>query len=279
MTKDEQARTSTHPAMMATEARLSELARQRLVEIALECAVDPDLVIANATAVRTRAGFRDPCKGSWSAAGLAAAMEDAGLVAPEPGTQARRQSIALLDFVAAQSGARAEFAGDSALRPGAIRDAKPGDIIAWLQHQVPAAAQWMRPISGPVAHLFLPNARLSVCGKLARESSPMPSKAKDRCSSCVWYTRQGHVAVIVAVDDESITTVGWGEGPKPGRVMMRRLWRDLNKGCLDCGGMGRRYKPSGVCMTCRGEGFVARSSTVLWRRPGGLYGIARPVAR
>jgi hypothetical protein len=219
-----------------------EQARARLVEIALQCAAaddDDTCPLCDPATVRSRASFRDPSKGHWGAAGLTAAMDDAGLVVPAPGTPARRGAIALADFVAStgcnvlsrvigqQWVAGTPNDGTFAKQP------EPGDIIAWLQHPSPDPAGW----------------------------------------------RRGHVAVIVAVDDESITTVSWNEGPKPGRVMMRRLWRDLNKGCLDCGGMGRRYKPSGVCMACRGEGFVARSSTVPWRRPGGLYGIARPVAR
>jgi hypothetical protein len=86
--------------------------------------------------------------------------------------------------------------------------------------------------------------------------------------------RRGHVAVIVAVDDESITTVGWNEGTAPGRVMKRWLWRDHNhivrvtctrNGCAGCDGWAEKTVP--------------RSSTVLKRRPGGLYGVARPVAR
>ena len=85
--------------------------------------------------------------------------------------------------------------------------------------------------------------------------------------------------MIVKVDDESITTVGWNEGPSPGRVMMRRLWRDPERKCEICGGVG--CSGDGVvkpCPRCKGTGRVLRSATVLWRRDGGLRGIARPVA-
>jgi hypothetical protein len=83
--------------------------------------------------------------------------------------------------------------------------------------------------------------------------------------------RRGHVAVIVAVDDVSITTVGWNEGPKPGRVMKRRLW------LRDDADVPQPSPP-----TLRHDGYFRAPlphETVLWRRPGGLYGIARPVAR
>jgi hypothetical protein len=89
--------------------------------------------------------------------------------------------------------------------------------------------------------------------------------------------------VIVSVDDESIATVGWGEGPKPGRVMKRRLWRDPERKCEGCAGVACWTDPKDglvkPCPTCKGTGRPPRSSTVPWRRPGGLYGIARPVAR
>jgi hypothetical protein len=209
-------------------------ARARLVEIALETVTHPMCPactdsrvgcegmewrpLACAVAVRKRAGFRDPSKGSWCAAGLTAAMEDAGLVVPDPGTPARRGAVALLDFVSKN--------GQAILNRGShfettIDLAHPGDIIAWLQHPPPDPAGW----------------------------------------------RRGHVAVIVAVDDESITTVGWDEGAAPGRVMMRRLWRDPE-----------RTEVNRVVLNRYEKRKVPRSSTVLWRRPGGLYGVARPVA-
>lgn len=119
-------------------------------------------------------------------------------------------------------------------------DAQPGDIIAWLQHPPPDPAGW----------------------------------------------RRGHVALIVKVDEESLTTVGWNEGPSPGRVMLRRLWRSDTKQCDECGGSGsimrRMEQGTGIyeCEVCRGRKALVRPrfSTVLLRRPGGLYGIARPVA-
>jgi hypothetical protein len=207
-----------------------EQARARLAEIALEYATqftelrDRERGLYQCS-VRARAGFRDPSKGSWSAAGLTAAMEDAGLVVPAPGTEARRRSIALLDFVwQDRAGGLCHYPTEKL-----VAQAQPGDIIAWLQHPPPDPAGW----------------------------------------------RRGHVAVIVAVDDESLTTVSWGEGPKPGRVMMRRLWRDAKRDC-DCMGYGMY---GGATCECRGTGTVPRSSTILWRRPGGFYGIARPVAR
>lgn len=257
-----------------------EQARQRLVEIALvaaetpmrhtglcrgECVIEPVCV---AYAARQRAGFHDPKKGSWCAAGLTAAMEDAGLLVPPPGTPARRGAIALLDFVAQRGSV-------SRTPDAAMAMARPGDIIAWLQHPQQPATAW-RYVDGQ-SHLFLGPSPHSVCTLVMRQRASGPRG--QRCSSCVWYTRQGHVAVIVAVDDDSITTVGWNEGPAPGRVMMRRMWRGMAPGCRTCGGHGRRYKPSGICDHCNGEGIEPRSTTVLWRRPGGLYGLARPVAR
>jgi hypothetical protein len=224
-----------------------EQARAMLVKIALECAAagkDGDICpLCDPLTARRRAGFRDPSKGSWGAAGLTAAMEDAGLLAPAPGTPARRGAIALADFVAStgcnvlprvigqQWVAGTPNDGTFAKQP------EPGDIIAWLQHPPPDPAGW----------------------------------------------RRGHVAVIVAVDDESIATVGWGEGPKPGRVMMRQLWRDPERKCEGCAGVACWTDPKDglvkPCPTCKGTGRPPRSSTVLWRCPGGLYGIARPVAR
>jgi hypothetical protein len=201
-------------------------ARARLVESALrEAAHWHTISHADAQATRMdarhRAGFRDPSKGSWCAAGLTAAMEDAGLVVPEPGTSARRGAIALLDFVAREGviSCRVHLNEPRLCTQDDVRKAvqvwaEPGDIIAWLQHPL----------------------------------------GKDPAG---W--RRGHVAVIVAVDTESITTVGWNEGEAPGRVMRRRLWRDP----------ARKH----------GVERVHRRDTVLYRRPGGLYGIARPVAR
>jgi hypothetical protein len=193
-----------------------EQARKRLVEIALHAADGPMEYnpLRDAFAIRHRAGFRDPSKGPWSAAGLTAAMEDAGLLVPAPGTPARRRAIALLDWLHERGEVVLSCKPDSygLWHTQEHQQTRPGDIIAWLQHFPPDPAGW----------------------------------------------RRGHVAVIVAVDDESITTVGWNEGPKPGRVMMRRLWRDFARTPLNI--------PSPLL------------NTVLWRRPGGLYGIARPVA-
>lgn len=201
-----------------------EQARQRLVEFALAtakaaecelqergwCKCEEDaILLAGADYVRRLAGFKDSSKGHWCAAGLTAAMAQAGLLVPAPGTPARRGAIALLDWVARSPGllvARPDADGI----PMYFVDAQPGDIIAWLQHPPPDPAGW----------------------------------------------RRGHVAVIVATDSESITTVGWNEGPRPGRVMLRRLWRKPH------------YEVP----------MVPPQNTVLLRRPGGLYGIARPVA-
>jgi hypothetical protein len=263
-------------------------ARARLVEIAIDVAARPKCrdcdgtgnymlgtapnacgacdgsawrPMADAFKVRHRAGM-NPCKGPWAAAGITAAMEDAGLLVPSPGTPARRGAIALLDWIAERGNGFLVAGGrppDSLSHEFGIEEWRPllpGDIIAWLQHPPPNPAGW----------------------------------------------RSGHVAVIVAVDDESITTVGWSEGPKPGSVMMRRLWRDANatQRCRTCHGAGCYQTQKGTrkpyvrdggvhnppgrvidCGKCRKTGQVAvpRSSTVLWRRPGGLYGIARPVAR
>lgn len=257
-----------------------EHARQRLVEIALYKANgatnDPTIEALHA---RQRARFRDPSKGSWCAAGLTAAMEDAGLLVPAPGTPARRGAIALLDWVTPR--------GDGCrLIPGlewrnVLRwPAQPGDIIAWLQHPPPAS--WMFSRRDGRRHAFATSSSLaSVCSRVDRDRAVYLQNG-EQCPDCRWYTRKGHVAVIVAVDDKSITTVGWNEGPAPGRVMMRRLWRDHDTRCAACDGTGYgggQYEPSDpVCTVCRGRKTVPRSSTVLWRRPGGLYGIARPVA-
>jgi hypothetical protein len=199
-----------------------EQARARLVEIALDVADGPIEYnpMRDPFAMRLRAGFRDPSKGHWCAAGLAAAMEDAGLVVPEPGTPARRGAIALFDFVVATAAPGGLVVGRAGY-PDDLAPAQPGDIIAWLRHPPPDPAGW----------------------------------------------RRGHVAVIVAVDDESVTTVGWNEGPSPGRVMMRRLWREHVY-------FEPQEHPHSVHVKKH-----PRSSTVLWRRLGGLYGIARPVAR
>lgn len=206
-----------------------EQARARLVEIALKTAsMWPHMTVsadAYREKVRTAAGFKNPRKGHWCAAGLTAAMEDAGLVVPAPGTPARRGAVALLDFVAR---------GTQSDKSHAIRvhqwlaDAQPGDVIAWLQHPPPDPAGW----------------------------------------------RRGHVAVIVGVDDESITTVGWNEGPSPGAVQKRRLWRDPER--KETVTVYHERDDDSYEITRR----VPRSSTVLYRKPTGmLYGIARPVAR
>jgi hypothetical protein len=232
-----------------------EQARARLVEIALR---DIDVYDAASDtsrarwreAQRRRAGFRDPSKGSWCVAGLTAAMEDAGLLVPDPGTLARQQSIALLDFVYDHAPEMKGYRGGAefVLTALDVLPARPGDLIAWLQHPIPDGMR----------------------------HSPVVYK-----EAAGW--RCGYVAVIVSVDDESIATVGWGEGPKPGRVMKRRLWRDPERKCEGCAGVACWTDPKDglvkPCPTCKGTGRPPRSSTVLWRRPGGLYGIARPVAR
>jgi hypothetical protein len=239
-----------------------EQARAMLVEIALECAAvgkDGDICpLCDPLTARRRAGFRDPSKGSWGAAGLTAAMEDAELVVPAPGTEARRRSIALLDFVAS-TGSNVlprvigqPWASDAPNDGTFAKQPEPGDIIAWLQHPIPSSM------------LQSPTAYQEAAG---------------------W--RRGHVAVIVAVDSESITTVGWNEGPAPGRVMMRRLWRAAERPCAECDGVGNIFRRvdygTGTyeCEGCRGKAVQTAplSSTVPWRRHGGLYGIARPVAR
>jgi hypothetical protein len=149
----------------------------------------------------------------------------------------------------------------------------PGDIIAWLQH--PRPDLWMQVAD--VQHAFAAvSSRLSMCDK-GPFQTPWPGNGA-RCESCARKTRKGHVAVIVAVDDESITTVGWGEGSKPGRVMMRQLWRDQERSCVVCVGFGLKGADRKMCRSCNGLP-VPRSSTVLWRFDGGLHGIARPVAR
>lgn len=223
-----------------------EQARARLVEIALSIAEQPKCPacygtgnfmlgtapnacrecdgsawrpLADSFKARQRAGM-NPCKGSWCAAGLTAAMEDAGLLVPEPGAPARRGAIALLDFVAGLK-KWAVIYGEPSNGSYALDRCQPGDIIAWLQYPL----------------------------------------GKDPAG---W--RRGHVAAIVAVDDESITTVGWNEGPSPGRVMKRRLWR---------GDVAKVHTATGKYIAAP----VPNSSTVLYRRPGGLYGVARPVAR
>jgi hypothetical protein len=223
-----------------------EQARARLVEIALAtakasacggdsklCRCDPAAIgLTDAHGIRRQAGFRDASKGHWCAAGLAAAMAQAGLLVPAPGTQARRGAIALLDWVQWQHAGKGD--GPAPWRvdkpplkivPRSAPDAQPGDIIAWLQHPPPDPAGW----------------------------------------------RRGHVAVIVAVDDISLTTVGWNEGPSPGRVMMRRLCRrqEHEQGY---------WRDCPVCDPDDARQSKSRADTVLWRRPGGLYGIARPVA-
>lgn len=263
-------------------------ARQRLVEIALqaartpmrhtgicrgECVIEPVCV---AYAARQLAGFKDPKKGHWCAAGLTAAMAKAGLLVPAPGTPARRGAIALLDFVIEHGAVEWPFISSN--REDHVRDAKPGDIIAWKQN--PEPAEWL--FSAGTIHAFAGrDSARSMCVKAPRAGAVYMGKG-ERCSSCVWETRKGHVALIVETDDESLVTVGWNEGPSPGRVMMRRLWRDHDTRCTACDGTGYgggQYEPSDpVCTVCRGRRTVARSSTVLWRRPGGLYGVARPVA-
>lgn len=237
-----------------------EQARARFVEIALSCAAGWATTRAEAAEaghpdrsplttherrfesrfVRVRAGFPGPSTGPWNAAGLTAAMEDAGLVVPDPGTTARREAIALLDFVQRYGdGVVAPWIVPWMLQEGKIHPldgAKPGDIIAWLQHPMPAG---MRRVPPPYQE------------------------------AAGWH-EGSHVAVIVAVDDESITTVGWDEGPAPGRVMKRRLWRTLT--CVAC-----RHDAS--CKRCDGRGKHEHADTLLHRCDGGLYGVARPVAR
>jgi hypothetical protein len=210
-------------------------------------------------------------------------MEDAGLVVPEPGTPARRGAIALMDWVIRDGGGR--FVAETARF---VRETQSGDVIGWLQHPMPDPMDWRFVVWSGESHLFRGrDSTLSACGAVsfADVRKPKISGRVNRCASCAWSTRKGHVAVIVAVDDDSITTVGWGEGPKPGRVMKQRLWRDSGHQCGACSGAGIVERIDDgmirdcVCDTCKGRKVVARSSTVLWRRPGGLYGIARPVAR
>lgn len=212
-------------------AERDEQARQRLVEIALKEAETWPRLSAyeqefERREVRQMADLRDPSKGSWCAAGLTAAMDQAGLVVPAPGTPARRGAIALLDFLHEQRGATtvAQRSIGKIIVPDDWQTTiAPGDIIAWLQHPPPDQKGW----------------------------------------------RRGHVAVIVAVDDDSLTTVGWNEGPSPGRVMLRRLWRDAE----------HEIQVPCIHPQCAGCVRTPRAAeTVLWRRPGGLYGIARPVA-
>jgi hypothetical protein len=231
-----------------------EQARARLVEIALDdefmwrSLKDPTHMSLIRQVIRKSAGFKDTTAGSWSAAGLTDAMDRAGLVVPAPGTEARHRSIALLDWLygpllGPSNAAVFVVACGFHDKPDdllSLLPPEPGNIIAWLQHPIPPGM-----LQSPAAYQ----------------------------EAAGW--RRGHVAVIVAVDDESLTTVGWGEGPKPGRVMMRRLWRDAKRDC-DCMGYGMY---GGAICECRGTGTVPRSSTVLWRRAGGLYGVARPVAR
>jgi hypothetical protein len=251
-----------------------EQARARLVEIALQAVKEagdnpPRLhSLANADYVRQRAGFKNPANGSWCAAGLTAGMDDAGLVVPAPGTPARRGAIALLDFVAALPGPQdylklhngglliPRLAGAMLSEMIAKGDCAPGDIIAWLQHSHPQPEEW-RMFRG-VLHAFAVSAAKSMCDVRSRENGALaiPDGRTKKCSACAWETRKGHVAVIVAVDDESVTTVGWNEGPSPGAVQMRKLWRQQRDGDV----------------------LLERAMTVLWRRPGGLYGVARPVA-
>lgn len=259
-----------------------EQARARLVEIALRAADDSaqrlgfDESLACADTVRRRAGFKNQRNGSWCAAGLTAAMEDAELVVPAPGTPARRGAVALLDFVSKHGQAIAVKLQTGPQHVVSIGDPEPGDIIAWLQNKDPA--EWL--LGDGQRHAFATmTAPRSMCGRAVR-SDCFPYATLGRCSSCVWETRKGHVALIVAVDDESITTVGWNEGSAPGRVMTRRLWRDPERKCPRCFGLG--WHPHSVerCCLCKGYRKVPRSSTVLYRKPTGMiYGIARPVAR
>lgn len=242
-----------------------EQARARLVEFAQGCAStwterSPDSAEAYRQASRIRAGMKRHTAGSWCAAGLTAAMEDAGLVVPAPGTPARRGAVALLDFVGQAQGTergtlpqwvalpfdvRRGIATHAGLH-ASVSNARPGDVIAWLQNKAPE--EWL--VVDNEMHAFHRIDR-SMCGKLSGQHA-RPGKAA-RCSSCVWETRKGHVALVVAVESWRIGTVGWNEGPSPGRVQMRWLVRDPAK------------QPP--------------SKTVLYRRPGGIYGIARPVAR
>lgn len=254
-----------------------EQARARLVEIALATAATdvqsgPKIRARMAEYVRQRAGFRNPATGSWCAAGLTAAMEDAGLVVPAPGTPARRGAVALLDFVYDKG--EYVWSRHTAAMLSAGQDCpvliepRPGDIIAWLQNKAPAQPEWRHFPTSALAHLCPQGATHSMCRKHEVQHLTRVAIAKTpRCSSCVWETRKGHVALIVAVDDESITTVGWNEGAAPGRVMKRKLWRDPLRTIPVAKVVGRYQR------------CVRRASTVLYRRPGGLYGIARPVAR
>lgn len=290
-----------------------EQARQRLVEIALRAVEQPeceacrgqgyverlyDGMIADyaceecwglkldplclPNVVRSRAGFKNPRAGHWCAAGLTAAMAQAGLLVPAPGTPARRGAIALLDWVAEQPGATANrVALGKTAAQRALDGAQPGDILAWLQHP---RGEWRRKPGDELRHAFSVSEndyRNSLCGEVNYHDTHVAGPGKS-CKACAWGTRKGHVAVIVATDSESITTVGWSEGPRPGRVMMRRLLRDggacAESACLASTGVAGLpcrlgYAPRSSC-----QWYRPRSSTVLWRRPGGLYGIARSVA-
>lgn len=268
-----------------------EQARARLVEVALAAAGTGDYCehLRNTYVVRTKAGFRNPSTGSWCAAGLTAAMEDAGLVVPAPGTPARRGAVALLDWVGEQPGAtanRVALGKHAAQR--ALEHAQPGDVIAWLQNKAPE--EWRHLSEAHEAHAFrTAESSISMCAKISRYGTFEMSRGMKRCSSCVWETRKGHVALIVGVAENSIWTVGWNEGAAPGRVIKRQLWRDPEQACVDCyeRGSGKilvripntNRTEKRTCPSCKGTGRVPRSSTVLYRRPGGLYGIARPVAR
>lgn len=263
-----------------------EQARQRLVEIALEVANRRlNHLLPNGGAhplsipdeVRKLAGFKNPRKGHWCAAGLTAAMEQAGLLVPEPGMPARRGAVALLEFVTVHG--RLAACPDADGIPMFFVDAQPGDIIAWKQNREPE--EWLLTRE---CHAFATTTSdRSMCGKALRAAA-VPAALSQRCSSCVWETRKGHVAVIVATDAESITTVGWNEGLSPGRVMMRRLWRDPERKCQNCTGDGAQPSmlhhgpPAPRCTVCYGTGRIRPIETVLWRRPGGFSGVARPVA-
>jgi hypothetical protein len=275
--------------------RFDEHARARLVEIALDDAFmwrslkDQTHMSLIRQVIRKSAAIKGNTSSSWCAAGLTDAMDRAGLAVPAPGTPARRGAVALLDFVFAHATERAlrfpdgvkpatpvDKILDERIKEGSIA---PGDIIAWLQH---APATWLYLSGGTdryrdgMQHAFQKDYQyvldVSMCGKARKAPCvrPNPSTPGPQCPDCVAATRRGHVAVIVAVDDESITTVGWSEGPKPGSVMMRRLWRDpeheIPVPCThpSCSGCVRMPRPA---------------ETVMARKHGLLYGIARPVAR
>lgn len=83
--------------------------------------------------IRQRAGFYDPSAGPWSAAGLAAAMEAAGLAVPARGALARRLKMPLFDFVAKHGTTIAAKLRTGPQNVVSIGDPEPGDVIGWMR--------------------------------------------------------------------------------------------------------------------------------------------------